>query len=108
MVCFLSMKTLKNITLNKMEQLNKILKKAINESGFKKAIDQEGAVFIWNDVVGKNISKVTKATKVDKGTLVVKTESATWRQELHMQKKEIINKINKKIGSIAIKEIRFI
>jgi hypothetical protein len=25
-----------------------------------------------------------------------------------MQKKEIINKINKKIGSIAIKEIRFI
>ena len=38
----------------------------------------------------------------------IKTESATWRQELHMQKKEIINKINKKIGSIAIKEIRFI
>ncbi|MFL3013656.1 MAG: DUF721 domain-containing protein [Candidatus Neomarinimicrobiota bacterium] len=91
-----------------MEQLNKILKKAINEAGFKKAIDQEGAVFIWNDVVGKNISKVTKATKVDKGTLIVKTESATWRQELHMQKKEIINKINKKIGSVAIKEIRFI
>ena len=102
------MKTLKSTILHKMEQLNKVLKKAINESGFKKAIDQEGAVFIWNDVVGKNISKVTKATKVDKGTLIVKTESATWRQELHMQKKEIINKINKKIGSIAIKEIRFI
>ena len=91
-----------------MEQLKKVLKKAINESGFKKAIDQENAVFVWGEVVGKNISEVTKATGVDKGTLVVKTESATWRQELHMQKKEIINKINKKIGSIAIKEIRFI
>ena len=91
-----------------MEQLKKVLKKAINESGFKKAIDQEDAVFIWGEVVGKNISAVTKATGVDKGTLVIKTESATWRQELHMQKKEIINKINKKIGSIAIKEIRFI
>ena len=91
-----------------MEQLKKVLKKAINESGFKKAIDQEEAVFIWGEVVGKNISAVTKAAGVDKGTLIIKTESATWRQELHMQKKEIINKINKKIGSIAIKEIRFI
>ena len=91
-----------------MQQLKKVLKKAIKESGFKKALDQEDAVFIWGEVVGKNISKVTEATGVDKGTLVIKTESATWRQELHMQKKEIINKINKKIGSIAIKEIRFI
>ena len=91
-----------------MQQLKKVLKKAISESGFKKALDQEDAVFIWGEVVGKNISKVTEATGVDKGTLVIKTESATWRQELHMQKKEIINKINKKIGSIAIKEIRFI
>ena len=91
-----------------MEQLKKVLKKAIKESGFKKAIDQEDAVFVWGEVVGKNISAVTKATGVDKGTLDIKTESATWRQELHMQKKEIINKINKKIGSIAIKEIRFI
>ena len=91
-----------------MEQLKKVLEKAINESGFKKAINQEEAVSIWGEVVGKNISAVTKATGVDKGTLIIKTESATWRQELHMQKKEIINKINKKIGSIAIKEIRFI
>ena len=91
-----------------MEQLKKVLKKAINESGFKKAIEQEDAVSIWGEDVGKNISKVTKATGVDKGTLFIKTESATWRQELHMQKKEIINKINKKIGSIAIKDIRFI
>ena len=91
-----------------MQQLKKVLKKAISESGFKKALDQEGAVSIWGEVVGKNISKVTEAKGVDKGTLVIKTESATWRQELYMQKKEIINKINKKIGSIAIKEIRFI
>ena len=91
-----------------MQQLKKVLKKAINESGFKKALDQEDAVSVWGEVVGENISNVTEATGVDKGTLVIKTDSATWRQELHMQKKEIINKINKKIGSTAIKEIRFI
>lgn len=91
-----------------MEQLKKAIQQAISESGIQKAIQQESAVSCWGDVVGVGISKVTEAISVNKGTLVVKTGSATWRQELFMQKKEIIDKINKKIGSIAIKEIRFI
>ena len=91
-----------------MEQLKKAIKKAISESGFEKEIQQENAVFVWGVVVGDVVSKVTDAISVDKGVLVVKTKSATWRQELYMQKKDIIDKINKKIGSTAIKEIRFI
>ena len=91
-----------------MEQLKKILRKTIEKSGFKNAILQENAVSMWPHVVGKNISKISKAIDVDKGVLFIKVESATWRQELHMQKKEIINKINKKIGSKAIKEIRLV
>ena len=91
-----------------MEQLKKVLKKTIENSGFKNAILQENAVSAWSDVVGNNISKISKATSVDKGVLFIKVESATWKQELHMQKNEIINKINKKIGSKAIKEIRLV
>ena len=91
-----------------MEQLKKAIQKAIVESGFEKEIQQEEAVSIWGDVVGDVVSKVTSAISVDRGVLVVKTKSATWRQELYMQKKDIIDKINKKIGSTAIKEIRFI
>ena len=78
------------------------------KSGFKNAILQENAVSVWPDVVGKNISNISKATNVDKGVLFIKVESATWKQELYMQKNEIINKINKKIGSKAIKEIRLV
>ena len=91
-----------------MEQLKKVLQKTIERSGFENAILQEKAVSIWPDVVGKNISKISKATSVNKGVLFVKVESATWKQELYMQKNEIINKINKKIGSKAIKEIRLV
>ena len=91
-----------------MEQLKKAIKKAISESGFEKEIQQENAVSVWGVVVGDVVSKVTDAISVEKGVLVVKTKSATWRQELYMQKKDIIDKINKKIGSTAIKEIRFI
>ena len=91
-----------------MEQLKKVLKKTIENSGFKNAILQENAVSAWSDVVGKNISEISKATSVDRGVLFIKVESAAWKQELYMQKNEIINKINKKIGSKAIKEIRLV
>ena len=91
-----------------MEKLKSGIKKAVVSAGVEKALKQESAVFLWEGVVGQTISNVTKAEKVDKGVLTVKTQSPTWRQELHMQKKEIIDKINNKIGSKTIREIRFI
>ena len=54
-----------------MEQLKKVLEKTIEKSGFKNAILQENAVSIWPEVVGKNISNISKATNVDKGVLFI-------------------------------------
>tara|TARA_B100001250_G_scaffold346699_1_gene316646 strand:- start:302 stop:577 length:276 start_codon:yes stop_codon:yes gene_type:complete len=91
-----------------MQILKKAIKNVVRESGIDKALKQESAVFLWEEVVGKTVSAVTEAKKVENGVLLIKTQSSTWRQELYLQKKQIINKINKKIGSNAIKEIRFI
>ena len=91
-----------------METLKSAIKKAVHNAGVEKALKQESAVFLWGEIVGQTVSSVTRVKKVDKGVLTVKTESSTWRQELHMQKKEIIDKINNKIGPKTIKEIRFI
>ena len=91
-----------------MELLKKAIKKAVEKTGIGAALNQESAVFLWEEVVGEVVASATEATGVEKGVLTVKTNSPTWRQELHMQKREIIEKINKKIGSRAIKEIRFI
>ena len=91
-----------------MQSLKKAIKEAVRETGIDKALKQESAVFLWKEIVGKTVSSVTEAKKVENGVLLIKTQSPTWRQELYMQKEEILNKINKKIGSSAIKEIRFI
>ena len=91
-----------------MQSINIAIKKAIKKAGIEKAIKQQEAVFVWPKVVGKKINEVTEAEGVKKGVLMIKTNSSTWRQELQMQKNEIISKINKKIGKQTIKEIRFI
>ena len=91
-----------------MQTLRKAIKNVIKESGIDMALKQESAIFLWKEIVGKTVSTVTEVKKVENGVLLIKTQSPTWRQELYMQKKEIIKKINRKIGSRAIKEIRFI
>ena len=91
-----------------MESLKNAIKSAVEKTGIDTALKQESAVFLWRETVGGVVADAAEAISVEKGVLVVKTNSPTWRQELHMQKKEIINKVNKKIGSKAIKEIRFI
>ena len=91
-----------------MKELKKAIEEAIESAGIKSALHQESAVTLWGAVVGRAVSSVTKAERVNSGTLVVKVETSVWRQELHMQKREIIKKLNKKIGTNAIKEIRFI
>ena len=91
-----------------MESLKKAIKDAVEKTGIDAALKQESAVFLWKDIVGEVVAGVTETKGVEKGVLTVKTSSPTWRQELHMQKNEILDKINKKIGSKAIKEIRFI
>ena len=91
-----------------MKHLKKAIEEAIDSAGIKSALSQEAAVVLWGSIVGEAVSSVTKAERVESGTLIVKVETAVWRQELHMQKEEIINKVNKKIGTQAIREIRFI
>ena len=91
-----------------MKHLKKAIEEAIDGAGIKSALKQESAVLLWGEVVGEAVSAVTKAERVESGTLIVRVETSVWRQELHMQKEEIINKINRKIGTRAIREIRFI
>jgi predicted nucleic acid-binding Zn ribbon protein len=91
-----------------VKQLKKVIEEAVEGAGIKSALNQENAVILWGAVVGKTVSSVTKAERVESGTLIVRVETSVWRQELHMQKNEIIKKINKKIGTTAIRDIRFI
>ena len=86
----------------------KTLKPFLIKKEIKSALNQESAVILWGAIVGKNVSSVTKAERVESGALIVRVETSVWRQELHMQKNEIIKKINKKIGTTAIRDIRFI
>jgi len=91
-----------------VQQLKTAIKIFLRKSGLEKGVKQNTALLLWDEVVGENIAENTNPEKVEHGTLLVTVENSSWRQELVFKKKEIIDKLNNKIGKKTIKDIRLI
>ena len=61
----------------------------------------------WNSVVGKIIVKKTQVLNYKGGVLFVKVINPVWRNELSLQKNELLKKLNKTNNKIKITEIKF-
>ena len=91
-----------------MQHIGGALKKLIKTAGLEKGIAQQKALEIWSEIVGETVSKNTEPISIEHGILNIKTATPVWRQELQFQKKNIIEKLNKKLNKKLIKDIRFI
>ena len=91
-----------------MQHIGSALKKLIKAKGLNEGLVQQKAIDIWEEAVGKAISQNTETVVVEKGVLTIKSKNATWRQELQLQKTNIIKKINKELNKNIIKDIRFL
>ena len=91
-----------------MQHIGSALKKLIKMNGLNAGLVQQKAIDVWEETVGRAISQNTETVSVEKGVLTIKTRNATWRQELQLQKTNIIRKINKELDKNIIKDIRFL
>ena len=74
---------------------------------FDKKMDQVRAVELWSDIVGESIAQISSAERVSDGILYVKVKSMTWRTELLFQKRNILERIEERIGGKVVHDIRF-
>ena len=79
----------------------------IGSLGIQKKLQEYGAVLYWEQAVGERIAARTTATRITQGVLFVHVQTSTWRNELTLRKKEIIDKLNLLVGIEAVKDIKF-
>ena len=91
-----------------MQHIGSALEKVIQSQGLEEGLSQQKAIDVWGEVVGLSVSKNTEAVSAENGLLIIKTINSTWRQELQLQKVNIIKKINKRLEKKTIKDIRFL
>ncbi len=95
-------------TTKKPKALSHSITKLLRNMGIEEKVKEHQTINEWSQIVGENISKVTKAQRVVNGILFVKVKNSSWRNELIYMRQEILIKIDKTVGSGIIKEVRFI
>ncbi len=92
----------------KAQPLKNILSEYLNREPIKKINNIINIQNIWTEVVGKTISINTEIIEIKNKTLLVKTKNPIWRNELSLQKTDLLKKLNKNKHINNIKDIRFI
>ena len=104
----ISEKTMQMYIMARPVKINTVIGDAIKNLGLTENIRKYESIQIWNDVVGKLISKKTRPKKVKGRKLLVEVENPVWMNELIFLKRKFINEINRRIGKRVIDDIIFL
>jgi acyl-CoA hydrolase len=62
---------------------------------------------VWPAAVGKTIARHTGTLRVVRETLVVEVEDAVWQRQLHALSGQILGRLHKCMGVIALERLEF-
>ncbi len=81
------------------------LKKFLNTSRLRNGIRAVQIEQVWEQLMGKTISKYTDKIEIINHTLFIHTAVGPLKNELMFQKPQIIERVNEAFGEKVIKEV---
>lgn len=84
-----------------------ILQKSLKAYRKKKDLGMIKIWDLWEDAVGKEIAENAKPAAFKGDVLLVHVNSSPWMHHLQFLKKDIIDKINSKMGKDMVGELKF-
>ena len=90
-----------------MHQLGEAISELLQQYSLTEKLNIQRAITSWEQIVGPAMSNNCRAVELRGHTLVVRAKNAAWRNEIAMQKDEILRKLNLLLGSEKIRNIRF-
>lgn len=85
--------------------VGQIIEQAIAETGNSQDYDRQRACFLWAEVVGPAINRLTARRWIDRDTLHVCITSASLKNELQYHLPRLIENINGALGRQVISNI---
>jgi len=74
----------------------------LRRSGLADKVEAAAVIPQWEEIVGPQIARVTRAVRVSDATLFVAVRSSSWMSELNLMKSELLRRINagRRLGRI--------
>jgi predicted nucleic acid-binding Zn ribbon protein len=60
----------------------------------------------WDDLVGEDAAQHVQPFSLDKGTLVLQTDSSVWRQQISLMRPEILEKVRERFSDLTFKQVK--
>jgi predicted nucleic acid-binding Zn ribbon protein len=92
----------------KPSNISSVVPSVLASLGIKKSCDGWRIVELWPEIVGGDIADQATAVRFSDGILYVLVPRDVWRQELHLQRDLILQKIHSLPFGKAVKEIRLL
>jgi predicted nucleic acid-binding Zn ribbon protein len=90
-----------------MQPIGALLPRVLRDHGLQEGVAGWRAVQEWPEAVGPRIARRARATAFQEGTLQVEVEGSSWLHELGFLKRELIRQVNRRLGSMQVRELRF-
>lgn len=89
-----------------VKNLSDVLNLCLRQNGLEMPLQQLRLVEAWDDVVGNGVAYYTAQKFIKNQTLFVKITNPALRGDLSMMKSQLVRKLNQKVGSMVIADIR--
>ena len=90
---------------NDAEQIGEMIRKFFRQNGLESPLNEYRLVQAWKDVVGPVISKYTSNLYIKNQILYVHLTSSVLRQELLMNRKSLVKRLNDHVKAQVITDI---
>jgi predicted nucleic acid-binding Zn ribbon protein len=91
-----------------LERLDASLDRFLEKAGLAGPLRAWRAISLWSEVVGEPACHRSRAVNWEAGRLIVEVDTPAWTSQLMFLKRDIINRLNARIGEFVIREIQFI
>lgn len=89
-------------------RVDAVLSSVLQRYGVKDQVERMGALELWPEIVGEQLARVTRATGVDDGVLIVEVRNSAWLMELNMMKGDFLARVNERIPEVPMERIVFV
>ena len=90
-----------------VQQLKDLILRNLRVQGLETPLLQKRLIDEWPEVMGEMIAGYTQNLYIRNQTLFVHMTNPALRTDLSMQRKEIVRKLNEKVGSQVISDVIF-
>ena len=89
-----------------MEAVSGVVARLLRGLGLEDGLRGWRAVQEWPETVGPRLARRTRAIEYRDGTLLVEVEGSAWMHEVGFLKRELVQRINARLGADTVRDIR--